>query len=1003
MPTAARGPYRAPAALGAATSATAAATARRFALRVFAVSVLAIGAVVLLVYWVQARAAEREELAAADHAAHFAAERMSVRLAEVGADLGYLAHESALRTYLDQSGGQAGPQPAGPQRAALERDYARFAAEKAIYDQIRFVDTTGHERIRVDLTADGPRAVPEAALQDKSARPYVARALALPKGRFDVSRLDLNVENGRIETPAKPVIRFGMPVFDAAGTLRGAVVLNALGRPLLDVLGQEQASFEGDVWLLDGRGYWLEAPDPADEWAFMYPGRLGRNLGAHAPAVWAAIQAARSGRVRARGDAYSFARVDPAAAAGPDRAETADWPEWIVVAHLPAAALSAPVAQLARNLEAAAAALFLLAAAAALVAGQQVHRRRVADAGRRGLEERFRLVADTAGDGIVSADAAGRITFFNAGAERMFGLTSGAALGQSLTILMPERFRTDHETGLARVADGGATRLTGRAMELTGRRGDGSEFPLEMSLAVARRDDSPFTAILRDISIRKRQEERIRANEERTRALFDSAPDGIVVADAEGRILRVNSRTETLFGIARDALLGQPVERLLPAALRAHHVDLRSAYVRAPRAREMGEGQDLLGRRADGTTFPVAVSLSPVETDTGMQFIASIRDVTRQKEAERLIRDNAARLAALLEAVPDAVVIADHEGTITTVNAQTVALFGHDRATLAGAKVEMLLPEQIRARHIDHRHTYTDAPRVRAMGSGLELHGRRADGTVFPVAVSLSPVETDEGPRVIATIRDVTGQKATEQRIVELNRRLIRDNNELAVVNKELEAFSASVSHDLRSPLRAIDGFSKALIEDYADRLDDDGRNYLDRVRGGAQRMGLLIDDLLNLARITRAEVVLEDVDMTALARQVAAELAAGDPDRGVQADIAEGVHAQGDPRLLKIALDNLIGNAWKFTGGRDPAHIAFGTEDGGKTFFVRDNGAGFDMAYADQLFRAFQRLHDARVFPGTGVGLATVQRIIHKHGGRIWAEAAPDEGAVFRFTLEPQ
>jgi len=245
-------------------------------------------------------------------------------------------------------------------------------------------------------------------------------------------------------------------------------------------------------------------------------------------------------------------------------------------------------------------------------------------------------------------------------------------------------------------------------------------------------------------------------------------------------------------------------------------------------------------------------------------------------------------------------------------------------------------------------------------------------------------------------------RRSTEAQMKTLNERLARDNAELDALNKELESFSYSVSHDLRAPLRAIDGFSQALAEDYGDRLDEEGRGYLARVRQAAQRMGLLIDDLLQLARVTRAEVAREEVDLSDMAGKVMQELQHAAPQRRVVSTIMPGLRALADARLTRVVLDNLLGNAWKFTGGRDPAQIEFGIESVGKerAFYVRDNGAGFDMTHAGKLFGAFQRLHDATEFPGSGVGLATVQRIIRKHGGRIWAESRPNEGAVFHFTL---
>ena len=220
--------------------------------------------------------------------------------------------------------------------------------------------------------------------------------------------------------------------------------------------------------------------------------------------------------------------------------------------------------------------------------------------------------------------------------------------------------------------------------------------------------------------------------------------------------------------------------------------------------------------------------------------------------------------------------------------------------------------------------------------------------------------------------------------------------------NRELEAFSYSVSHDLRAPLRAIDGFSLALLEDYTNLLDDQGQDYLQRVRSATQKMAQLIDDLLKLSRLTRGELTLVQVDLSALAEGVAAELRKSQPERRVVIRIAPGLTDSGDPNMLKVVIENLIGNAWKFTGRNEEAIIEFGAAEveGRAAFFIRDNGAGFDMTYADKLFATFQRLHHDRDFPGTGIGLSLVKRIVVRHGGRVWAEGEVGRGATFWFTL---
>jgi len=255
------------------------------------------------------------------------------------------------------------------------------------------------------------------------------------------------------------------------------------------------------------------------------------------------------------------------------------------------------------------------------------------------------------------------------------------------------------------------------------------------------------------------------------------------------------------------------------------------------------------------------------------------------------------------------------------------------------------------------------------------------------------------------TARDQISAQADEIRALatDLEKRVQERTQELETSNHELEAFSYSVSHDLRAPLRTIDGFSLALYEDYGDKLDDQGHDYIHRVRSGVQRMGQLIDALLQLSRVTRTDLIRETTDLAELARSVAADLKASDPDRNVRFEIpGTPVLVKADPRLLRIALENLLGNAFKFTAKTPNAVIRFGSYlgDGANVYFVRDNGAGFDMQYVDRLFTAFQRLHGDRDFKGSGIGLATTLRIIRRHQGRIWAEGQEDQGATFYFTL---
>jgi PAS domain S-box-containing protein len=349
----------------------------------------------------------------------------------------------------------------------------------------------------------------------------------------------------------------------------------------------------------------------------------------------------------------------------------------------------------------------------------------------------------------------------------------------------------------------------------------------------------------------------------------------------------------------------------------------------------------------------------------------------------------------------DIVLVLNETGRVLEANDRAMASYQLSRAQLCAANINDLRAPEARSDFLNQFNQVKHDSAVRFK----TLH-RRRDGSSFPVEVSSMAFRLDGRTLVQSIIRDVTEQREHEAKIHALNDQLeqrVRERTaQLETAMREMEAFSYSVSHDLRAPLRGIDGFGHALLTEYGDRLDPQGLHYLERIRNGAQRMGRIMDDLLDLSRLSRHDLTRDVVDLSAQARQILEGLEQQASGRRVSLAVQDGLRAQADPRLMQMVLGQLLTNAWKFTGKREAARIEFGAAaDGeGSTFFVRDNGAGFDMAYAGKLFTAFERLHDAVEYPGTGVGLAIAQRILLRHGGRIWAEAAVDQGATFFFNL---
>jgi PAS domain S-box-containing protein len=505
-----------------------------------------------------------------------------------------------------------------------------------------------------------------------------------------------------------------------------------------------------------------------------------------------------------------------------------------------------------------------------------------------------------------------------------------------------------------------------------------------------------------DITGRKRAEEALQVY----RFSMEHAPEGVFFMTCDAGFSYVNEQACRSLGYTRDEMMRLKLWDIDPVFPKERWETIwtqrQGDSINAIRL-------ESLHRRKDGAVFPVEVSAKHLWLGDHEFHVAFVRDITEHKRAEEALRESRRFLSSLMSNLPGMVYRCrnDKDWTMEFVSDGCFDITGYPASDLIG-NLKVSFGNLV---HRDDQEWLWNKCQ-RSLESRVpcknEYRIMTANGNVKWVWDQAHGIFSDTGEllAVEGFITDITEHKRAEEEIRRLNqhleRRVAERTAQLEAVNKELESFSYSVSHDLRAPLRAMSGFSQALLAKYPDRLDDIGKDYLQRVRAASQRMAELIEDLLKLSRITRSDMRKEPLDLTVLVQSIAEEFRGSEPKRKATFLIQDRLKAEGDPRLLRIALENLLGNAWKFTSKHPKATIEFGQieQEGRPVYFVRDDGAGFDMTYAAKLFGAFQRLHSQSEFEGTGIGLATVQRIIYRHGGKVWAEGAVEKGATFYFTL---
>ncbi len=619
-------------------------------------------------------------------------------------------------------------------------------------------------------------------------------------------------------------------------------------------------------------------------------------------------------------------------------------------------------------------------------------------------EARLRTIAEHIGEGLALYDRDDRLLFFNEPYRRMQETAEGSLRpGMLFESLAMDRARVLKAMGEindvnAFVADRVARHRNPDGRVIERRRPDGGYHLIREG----RTADGQIVVSFVDITELKRREAALQESEGRLRAIIAAEPECVAIVAPEGDLLDMNPaglrmlEASSLEEMRRFPFLNQVAPQYRRAFVRLQHGVL--------------EGQSgVLEFEAIGIHGKhcwLEIHAAPLHDVSGR--ISALLGIARDVTERRLVREALAAernlLRTVIDNLPDRIRAKDRDLRFMLANAAWMQARAPERSDVLGLRNSDLLPPDIAARVEAEDRAVLESGQpspLREVMIGSAGNPRWYVTAKMPLRDSAGNVTG-----LVAISRDVTDFKQrsleVEKLNTELEARVAERTAQLTVANEELEAFASSVSHDLRAPLRHIDGMSAALVEDFGADLDEAGRDYVARIRGASQRMAALIEDLLRLSRVTRTALKIVDADLSGMAVAIADELRREHDGREVAFTAAPGLRVRGDTGLLRAALMNLLQNAWKFTGRQPQARVEFGAElrDGSMVYFVRDNGAGFDMAHADRLFGTFQRLHTEREFPGTGIGLATVRRIMRRHGGEVWAESAPDVGSTFFFTL---